>query len=227
MILRNQLLVLCDGNTRKTLQLPWLFEAWIWKELSHTDPEGEISLPGQGATTDLDSDGCRSSCVKVVAFKRKVRMLGKKCKAKQDGKMVKGTAVLSKRWAGVSLCVTRGLGPQGSSFEGAPHSVGAVANSSLTVAGVYPLPSVFILHILLREVPQNKMTWCVIPAPPAEPGGVCGWQCWANCSQRGTGQELGFPREQRTALSAQYQLHFSKGHSKLRIGALVSHDSYT
>lgn len=40
--------MLCDGNVWETLQLPWLFEAWIWKELSHTDPEGETSLPGQG-----------------------------------------------------------------------------------------------------------------------------------------------------------------------------------
>lgn len=138
--------------------------------------------------------------------------------------MVEGTEFLSERWAAVSLCVTRGLGPQGSSFEGASHSVGALANSSLTVAGVYPLPSGFILPILPREVPQIKMTWCVIPALAAGSGGVCGW---ANCSERGTGQELGLAREQRAALSAQYQLHFSKGHSKLRIGALVSHNSYT
>lgn len=160
-----------------------------------------------------------------MAFKREVRRLGRKCKAKQDGKTVKGTEVLTKRCAAVSLCVTRGLGPQGSSFEGAPHSVGAIANSSLTVAGVYPLPSVFILHISLRELPQIKMTWCVIPALPAGLGGVCGWQCRANCSERGTGQELGLPREQGAALFAQYQLHFSKGHSELRIGALVSHNS--
>lgn len=145
--------------------------------------------------------------------------------AKQDGKTVKGTEILTKRWAAVSLCATRGLGPQGSSFEGAPHSVGAIANSSLTVAGVYPLPSVFILHILLREMPQIKMTWCVIPALPAGLGGVWGWQCWANCSERGTGLELELPREQWAALFAQYQLRFSKGHSKLRIGAPVSNDS--
>lgn len=101
------------------MQLPWLFEAWIWEELSHTDLEGETSWLGQGAATDLDRDGCRNSGVKVVAFKKQVGTLGKKCKAKQDGKMVKGTAVLSKRWAVVvsvirwavvSLCVTRGLG---------------------------------------------------------------------------------------------------------------------
>lgn len=185
--------MLCDRNIRKTLQLLWLFEAWIWEELSHINPEGETSLLGQGASTDLDRDGCRNSCVKVVAFKRQVRTLGKNCKAKQDGKMVKGTAVLSKRWAAVSLCVTRGLGPQGSSFEATPHSVGAIAKSSLTVAGVYSLPSVFILHILLGEVPQIKMTWCVIPALPAGPGGVCGWQCWANCSREAQGRNLGFP----------------------------------
>lgn len=163
--------------------------------------------------------------VKMVAFKRKIRRLGEKKKATQDGKMVKVTEVLTKRWAAVSLCITRDVGPQGSSFEGALHSVRAIANGSFTVAGVYPLPSVFILHILLREMPQIKMTWCVIPAPPAGPCVVCGWQCWANRSETGRGQERGLPKEDGAVLFAQYQLYRSKGHSELRIGALVSQDS--
>lgn len=152
---------------------------------------GTHGQPGFGMSFPTETPKMRSPCLaKVPALtwtvmaagtavgrwwiKRKVRTLGKKFKAK-DGKMVKGTEALSKRRAAVSLCVTRGLGPQGGSFEGAAHSVGALANSSLTVAGVYPLPSVFILPILPREVPQIKLTWCVIAGLAGRAGAVCGW----------------------------------------------------
>lgn len=90
------------------------------------------------------------------------------------------------------------------------HSVRAIANGNFTVAGVHPLPSVFILHNLLSETPQIKMAWCVIPAPPAGPGG---------------GQERGLPKEEGAVLFTQHQLCHSKGHGELRIGALVSRDS--
>lgn len=219
--------MLTDGNMWKTLQLPWHFEALIWKEVSHVDPEGE-KPPCFANVPPLTWTVIAPGTAVWKWWLLRGRSGGwdkKKKKATQDGKMVKVTEVLTKRWAAVSLCITRDVGPRGSSFEGALHSVRAIANGSFTVAGVYPLPSVFILHILLREMPQIKMTWCVIPAPPAGPCVVCGWQCWANRSETGRGQERGLPKEDGAVLFAQYQLYRSKGHSELRIGALVSQDS--
>lgn len=102
-------LVLCDGNVWETLQLPWLFEAWIWKELSHTDPEGETSLPGQGTALTWRAMAAGTAVGRWWLSKEKAGHWGKN-KANQDGKMVKGREVLSERWAAVSLCATRGCG---------------------------------------------------------------------------------------------------------------------
>lgn len=157
---------------------------WRWK----------VSPLCQGTTINLDRMAAGTSTWKWWLLRGRSGGWNKIFKkAKWDGKMVKGTEALTKRWAAVSLCVTRDFGPQGSSFEGTVHSVRAVANGSFTVARVYPLPSVFCTSYSGRH---HKSKWLGASCPILQPGcAVCvAGSAEQTARRQAEGRSRGFPK---------------------------------